>query len=157
MKITKIGTDYVSLDESNYDSEEFKSISKIHLIKLNFFRPSKSKIEKVLRLYPSTNRYVISNNIRTYNYTLRATTKKYYVENSPGTDIISFFRKNNKVLVNFNNLTEDEYKFLVDNCIEDILKNTEVVQIDRPSFEEKRGIFEKWSGNVILSNGGLVE
>lgn len=158
MKITRIGSDYISVDEHNYSSKEFLDIPRVHLIKLNFFKPTKVKIQDVLDIYHKTNRFVIEDNIKTYNYILRATNKKYYIENPVGTRIISFFRKNNKVLVNFNNLSIFEKQFLLsESCFEDVLKNTEVINIDKETFEEKKGILQHWSGNVIISDGGLLE
>lgn len=158
MKLTKIGSDFISIDEDNLDDEKLLSIPRVHIIKLNFLKPTKQKVERVLDLYYMTNRFVIEDNIKIYNYILRSTNKKYYIENSPGARLISFFRKNNKVLVNFNNLNLFERQFLLSEvCFEDVLKNTEVIMLDKNSYDEKKEILKGWSGNVIISTGGFTE
>lgn len=153
MRLTRIGSDYITIDENNIEDKELLNIPRVHLIKFDFSDPTEEKIKKVIELYPKTNRFVIDDNIRLYNYVLRGTSKKYYIENKPETDLITFFRKNNKVLLNFGRLREEEYRFVSDFCLLDVLRNTEVVQLDKPLFEEKREHFEKWSGNVIIQNG----
>lgn len=158
MKLTKIGSDFIVVDEENIDSKELLSIPRVHIIKLNFLKPTKQKVERVIDLYNSTNRFVIEENIKIYNYILRSTNKKYYIENTPGARLISFFRKNNKVLVNFNNLNLFERQFLLSEvCFEDVLKNTEVIMLDNESYQEKKEILDGWSGNVIISTGGFIE
>ena len=158
MKLTKIGSDFISIDENNLDDETLLAIPRVHIIKLNFLKPSKQKVERVIDLYEATNRFVIEDNIKIYNYILRSTNKKYYIENTPGTRLISFFRKNNKVLVNFNNLNLFEKRFLLsDVCFEDVLKNTEVIILDKESYLEKINILKEWSGNIIISDGGIIE
>ena len=157
MKLTQIGSDYISINEDNMYDDKLLSIPRVHLIKLDFFNPSEEKIRKVIRSFPKTNRYVIEDNIRTYNFILRGTSKKYYVSNKEGADIISFFRKNNKVLVNFFKLNEFEKVFLLsDKVFEDALRNTEVIQISKEIFDEKMEVLENWRGNVIVSDGGEI-
>ena len=148
MKITKIGSDFVTIDENNFD--QFTDIPKVHIIKLSFFYPSMEKILKVIDLYPKTNRFVVDSDIRKYNTYLKRTSKKYYVENLPGVGIISFFRKNNKVLLNFSNLMPEEKVLLLEICLEDLLKNVEVIRISREDFESKEDIFKTWNGNIII-------
>lgn len=151
MKLTRIDSDYIEIDEDNIYDELLLSIPRVHLIKFCFERPDERKIKNVLKLYAKTNRYIIEDNIRIYNYILRSTNKKYYIENSIGAKIITFFRKNNKVLINFDNLISTERDFLLsDDCFEDVLKNTEVIKIDQEIFEIKKSILEDWSGNVII-------
>lgn len=158
MKLTQIGSDYIKINEDNMYDEKLLSIPRVHLIKLDFFNPNEEKIRKVIRNFPKTNRYVIEDNIRIYNFILRGTSKKYYVSNSDGADVISFFRKNNKVLVNFFKLTEFEKIFLLsDKVFEDVLRNTEVIQIDKDIFDEKMEVLENWRGNVIVSDGKEIE
>ena len=158
MKVTRIGSDFISIDEDNLDDEKLLSIPRVHIIKLNFLKPTKQKVERVLDLYYMTNRFVIEDNIKIYNYILRSTNKKYYIENTPGARLISFFRKNNKVLVNFNNLNLFERQFLLSEvCFEDVLKNTEVIMLDKSSYDEKKEVLKGWSGNVIISTGGFTE
>lgn len=158
MLITRIGTDYISINEDNVNKGRAESSpkSKVHLIKLNFFSPTTEKIEKVLNFYPDTNRFVIDNNIRIYNGYLKHTTKKYYVENKEGTGLITFFRKNNKVLLNVENLTSAERQFVLSSALVDILKNIEVILMDQEDFENCKEILEPWNGNVILFDPNFI-
>lgn len=152
MRLTRVGTDYIEIDEETIQDDIFLNIPRVHLIKFCFENPSEDKIKNVLRLYPKTNRFIIDDNIKTYNYILRKTNKKYYVENKRDVPLITFFRKNNKVLVNFNNLTEEENEFLLsDDVFSDVLKNTEVIKIYSSIFETKKEILESWTGNVIIN------
>lgn len=155
MRLTNFGSDYICIDEDNLEDEQLLSIPRVHLIKLDFMKPTEMKVRKVLELYPKTNRFVVETNIKTYNYILRGTNKKYYIENAVGSKVITFFKKNNKVLVNFNNLSTSEKSFLLDN-FDDVLRNTEVVIIDQEIFDDKKDQLDRWSGNVIISNGGLL-
>jgi hypothetical protein len=124
MRITRIGSDIISLNENNYDNSKLLRIPRVHLIKLDFYKPTRTLIERVLQLFPKTNRFVIDDNIREYNFILKRTAKKYYVMNKIGVDIISFFRKNNKILLNFNNLSKEELDFfLMDGIYEDVLRS----------------------------------
>jgi hypothetical protein len=151
MQITRIGSDYISINEDSLYDENLINIPRVHIIKLDFFKPSESKIKNVLSLYPKTNRFVIEDNIKIYNYVLRNTQKKYYVSNTKGVKLISFFRKNNKIFLNFMNLNVFERQFLLINeCFEDILRNAEVILIDNDILVEKESILNEWNGNVIL-------
>jgi len=152
MKFTRLGTDYISITEDNINDTNLLKIPRVHLIKLSFFQPTEEKIQRTLALYPKTNRYVVEDNIRIYNNTLKRTNKKYYVMNLPGVGFISFFRKNNKVLLNIENLNMFEKQFVLSICLEDVLRNVEVVQLDKEDFEENQDLFQKWNGNVILNN-----
>ena len=153
MQITKIGTDYVKLNEETLYDEELINIPRVHLIELNFKYPSEKKINQVLKLYPRTNRFVIKDNIRIYNSIFRMTNKKYYVSNIEDVDIISFFKKNNKVLVNFNYFKEFELDFfLQDSVFNDLLKNVEVISINKEILEEKIRILNLWRGNCVIIN-----
>jgi len=156
MRITKVGTDYISLNEDNLSSEQFQNIVRVHLIKLDFKNPTRILIDRVLHLFPKTNRFVIEDNIREYNSILKRTSKKYYVMNKICVDIISFFRKNNKILLNFNNLSEEEKTFfLMDGIFDDVLKNTEVIAINKKMHDMKMEVLDKWKGNVIIAENGI--
>jgi len=152
MKLTKLGSDYIAITEDNLRDENLLSLSRVHLIKLNFFSPTEEKIKTTLNLYPKTNRYVIEDNIRIYNNVLKRTNKKYYVMNLSGVGFVSFFRKNNKVLLNIENLSVFEKQFVLSVCLEDVLKNIEVIQLNYEDFVSAEEIFEKWNGNVIINN-----
>ena len=152
MIVTSVGTDYIELDESNLYDRDLQQIPRVHLIKLSFDDPTERKVKKVLELFPKTNRFVIEKDIKIYNFILRGTSKKYYVSNVQGTGMISFFRKNNKILVNFNYFDLFNYKyFLIDDVFKDLLRNVEVIDIDKEIFDEKMEILEDWRGNVIIS------
>lgn len=152
MKLTRIGSDYIRIDEDNLNDDVLLSIPRVHLILLAFREPTEAKVKQVIKNFPRTNRFVVEDNIRIYNLILRNTSKKYYVSNSKGYNIISFFRKNNKVLVNFHKLDEFERAFLLsENVFKDVLRNTEVIHIDKGIFDEKMEILEDWRGNVIVS------
>jgi len=151
MRITKIRTDYIRVDEENYNSNIFQSIQRVHLIKLDFAMPTYDLVKQVLKLFPKTNRFVIEDNIREYNSILRKTEKKYYVMNKKQSNIISFFRKNNKILLNIMNLSKEERDFfLMEGIFEDMLKNTEVIAISKKVYDEKMEVLDKWNGNVII-------
>lgn len=156
MRITKVGSDYISLNEENFSDIKFQNIVRVHLIKLDFQTPTRILIERVLSLFPKTNRFVIEDNIREYNAILKRTSKKYYVMNKVGVDIISFFRKNNKILLNFNNLSKEEQEFfLMDGIFDDVLRNTEVIAIDKNMHDMKMEVLDKWKGNVIIAENEI--
>lgn len=151
MRITRIGSDYIKVNEENYSSEIYQSIPRVHLIKFDFVFPTYELVKDVLNLFPKTNRFVIEDNIREYNSILRKTEKKYYVMNKNNSDIISFFRKNNKILFNLMNLSKEERDFfLMDGIFEDTLKNTEVIAISKKIYDEKMEVLDKWKGNCII-------
>jgi hypothetical protein len=152
MKITKPEIDYIIINENNVEKlKQNKGNEKIHLIKLNFIEPTEEKIFDVINTFTKTNRYVISNNIKIYNDTIKKTGKKYYVENRNLIPLISYLRKNNKILINYMNLQKNERELMLEtNIFDDTLKNVEVILIDSYIFEQKRDCLEKWNGNVIL-------
>lgn len=153
MKITRKDTDYIVVDELNYCSEKLMSIDKIHIIKIMFSEPTEEKIRTLLDNFKNTQRYVICDNIKLYNSYLKRSSKKYYIENNAGQNLITFLRKNNKVLLNFNNLNHVDRKYsLFESVLRNILKNVEIVQMSRNDFEENKDCFVYWSGNLIISN-----
>ena len=151
MRITAVGSDFISVNEENYDSNTYQNISRVHLVKFDFAMPTYDLINQVLYLFPKTNRFVIEDNISEYNSILRRTEKKYYVMNKRDIEIISFFRKNNKILLNFMNLSKEEKTFfLMEGIFEDVLKNTEVIALSKKIYDEKIEVLDKWKGNVII-------
>jgi len=155
MRITSVNTDYIKINETNYNSEVFQKIPRVHLIKLDFLNPTLTLINNVMNLFPKTNRFVVDNNIKEYNSILRRTEKKYYVMNKENSDIISFLRKNNKILLNFMNMKKEERDFfMMDGIFDDILKNTEVIALNKKIYDEKIEILDKWKGNAIILNSG---
>jgi len=151
MLITKIGSDYITINEENIKDEQLLKIDRVHLIKFDFKQPSIEKVEAVMVLWNKTNRFVIANNIKIYNDILKRTIKKYYVENTSYDNLITFFRRNNKVLLNVCNLTEHDKSFVLNkNTLSDVLKNIEVIQIEKECYNMYSSIFKKWNGNVII-------
>jgi len=151
MKFTNIGSDYITISESNLYNAPLHIIPKIHIIKLEFEEPTRKKIEDAILLFPKTNRYVIRNNIKIYNNVLRSTSKKYYVENTIESNFITFMRKNNKILLNINNLNSHDKSFILDTItLEDVLRNVEVIQLSQKYFNKFKPVFFNWNGNIII-------
>jgi hypothetical protein len=153
MKLTILNTDYITITEKNMYELQEKTNEKIHLIKFNFETPTREKILSVINTFTKTNRYVISNNVKLYNDVLRTTGKKYYIENESGTNLISYLRKNNKILLNINNLRPTEQLFIMEERIlKDILYNVEVLQMKKSLYVEKiKFLFDDWNGNLVLT------
>jgi len=150
MVITEIGRDIISLNEDNY-LEKIKH--KIHIINLKFKSPNRDKMDVVLENFNKTNRFIISDNIKFYNNYLRNTNKKYYVLNNVNDGLITFFKKNNKVILNTFNLTDAERIFLYNNdFLIDVLCNLEVIITDLDSYESKKQIYNNWPGNLVIFN-----
>ena len=154
MKITTIGTDFISINENNINDKSLRDIPRVHLIKLDFKEPTEEKIQKVMEIWDKTNRFVVSDNIKLYNNFLKTTAKKYYICNRSGDKLLSFLRKNNKVLLIFNNLSQFDksYIFSSPDILTDLLRNVEVIQISKSQFDMYRNQFEGWNGNVIIEN-----
>ncbi|MFA5025668.1 MAG: hypothetical protein WC503_04135 [Candidatus Shapirobacteria bacterium] len=149
MRFTEIGTDLVIINEANLSNK--LTDDKIHLIKFGFEHPTEEKIRKVLDTYPETNRFVVGNYVKEYNFILRDLGKKYYIQNvlnRPG--LISFMRKNNKVFLSIPSLTPEEKSFVLSYALEDILKNLEIIMINIADFEKLSSKFKNWNGNVVL-------
>ncbi len=151
MKLTQIGTDYIVVNEKNLKDEKLISIPRVHLIEMAFEDPTKEKVDAVFTLYPKTNRFIISDNIRFYNGILKNTSKKYYVKNIQGIGLISFFRKNNKVLLDVTVLEETERKMILGQLLPDVLRNIEVIKLTKNDFELCKSVLETWDGNVIVT------
>ena len=149
MRFTEIGTDLVIINETNLIDKITED--KIHLIKFGFDHPTEAKIVKVLDTYPDTNRFVVGNYVKEYNFILRDLGKKYYIQNvlnRPG--LISFMRKNNKVFLSVPSLTKEERAFVLNYALEDILKNLEILMVSLGDFEKLSHKFKNWNGNVVL-------
>ena len=153
MKFTVPGKDVIRIDEVDIETDRvIESDNKVHLIKLNFENPTSEKIKWVLNKYSLTNRYIIDDNIRIYNSFLKKTNKKYYIENKTDDKLVSFFKKNNKVLLNFLKLSKTTLEFVMYECFEDVLYNTEVIIISQEIFDLKQDVINLWKGNVIIQN-----
>jgi hypothetical protein len=101
---------------------------------LDFIEPSEDKINEVIENFPSTNRFIISNNIKYYNDALRGR-KKYYVMNTSYMDLVTFFKRNNKVILNVHNLKDFEYDFILKNP-NDILRNLECIMMKKTEYNQ---------------------
>lgn len=151
MIITRPGKDVISVTEEDFENNNIISTEKVHLIKIKFKEPDEEKLDWVSKSYSKTNRFIISDNIKFYNWYFKTKSKKFYVENDKNIRLFSFFKKNNKILLNFNNLDEDIKNFILQDFIfMDVLQNLEIIQIDEEMFKEKSNILSKWSGNVII-------
>lgn len=154
MKLTEIGKDIITVDEEN--NTEWCN-DKIHIIKLKFNNPTNNKVHQTLENYKKTNRFIIDDNVRFYNYLLKDINKKYYIMNVEGNSIVSFFKRNNKVVLNTFRLSEYERDFLEqDEFLIDLLSNLEVMITNRLYYQRKQNIFQVWPGNLILSNGSDI-
>jgi hypothetical protein len=71
--------------------------------------------------------------------------------NRKDVDILTFLRKNNKILFNFLNLTTYQQGVFL-YFFDDLLRNTEVIAITKEMFDEKMELLDKWNGNVIIAN-----
>ena len=153
MIITRPDVDIISVDEEkleNFDEQTRKN--KIHIIKLDLIDPTEEKMDKLLDNFFLTNRFVIKDNIKFYNWYFKTKNKKYYVENNSNSGIFSFFKKNNKILLNFNKVRHDVKTFLIkDFVFTDVLKNLEIIEIDSKLYFEKYNILNRWNGNVVVN------
>ena len=153
MKLTQPGQDIISVTEEDFENNEVVNTGdKVHLVKFGFENPTKEKVQWVLNSYSSTNRFIVEDDIKFYNDMLKVTAKKYYIENKPNVGLITFFRKNNKVLLNFLNLLEEERDFILDYLLFDILKNVEIIVLDEENIKKYYQSLKKWSGNIIVYN-----
>lgn len=150
MKLTKIGSDFIRINEANMGDPSLKEIPRVHLIKLEFKEPTSEKVEYVVNTFPNTNRFVIDDNIRFYNAFFKRTNKKYYIANKEGDKLITFFKRNNKVLLDVTKLTVLERAFIMNVALEDVLEITEVILVPQKMYKESPEEFNNWSGNLIL-------
>ena len=147
MKISEFNVHWKIINEKNIQEKEK---DKVHLIKLDFIEPSEDKINEVIENFPSTNRFIISNNIKYYNDALRGR-KKYYVMNTSYMDLVTFFKRNNKVILNVHNLKDFEYDFILKNP-NDILRNLECIMMKKTEYNQNwEPTLEDWPGNILLT------
>ena len=157
MKITKLGSDIITVNDNTLlDVNECKK--KIHLIRLMITHPNTEKMDWLLSVYNRTKRFVIDiEYIKFYNYFFKKTNMKYYVINTDKyyTGLVSFFKRNNKVLLNTTVLNDIEQEFVFTSLI-DILSNLEIIMIDKEKFLKYKSIFSKWNGDVIIKENDYV-
>ena len=145
MIITKNGIDVITLNEKDQDVvfSKHNPDKKVHLIKLLYSDPSEKLLDEILLKFPLTNRFIVDDNIKFYNWYFKTKTKKYYVENICGVGIFSFFKKNNKILLNFKNLYKEDLEYLLlPDVFTDILKNLEIIELTPKMFEIKKDILK---------------
>lgn len=153
MKITKIGSDMVCITDKDY-SDNISYDHKVHLIKLDFKNPTSAKMSWVIDTFKNTNRYIISDNVSFYNSYLKHTNKKYYVSNTEYNKLVSFYKKNNKVLLDTTKLSDFEIQFVFTVVLEDILSCTEVMVVSKENYMLFAENFNRWSGNLIILEDG---
>ena len=153
MRFTIPGKDVLVITEDDLENERVTS-ERVHLLKFNFWEPTEEKLEEILNKYPEVNRFIIENNIRFYNYALKPLQKKYYVMNSFGTPLTSFFRKNNKILLSLTNLNDIELDFILLD-LEDVLQNIEIIEGQKDTYYKYKNIFDEWTGNFITTKEGF--
>ena len=152
-KVAVPGKDVLVIDENSFE-ELMEVTQKVHLIKFAFKNDNEETIKsvkEVLNNFPSTNRFIVDNNIRMYNSILKDIPgKKYYVQNS-NDKLVSFFRKNNKVVFSFHSLNKEfEDFFLNEDIFNDLLYNVEVIIMEPYQLDEMKWAMKNWNGNVIL-------
>lgn len=153
MKITKVGSDLICVTEQDYtDNISFEH--KVHLVKLAFDNPTSDKMFWVMKTFQNTNRFIIADNISFYNSYLKHTNKKYYVSNSEPNKLVSFYKRNNKVLLDTTQLSDFERQFVFNVIIDDILSCTEVVAVSKKDYVQYVEIFNNWNGNLIVLEDG---
>jgi hypothetical protein len=151
--LTRPGIDVIRLDEDNlyqYTTPQ----QKIHIIRLDFNEPTLEKMDYVINTFHKTNRFVVDvTNIKFYNYYFKKTSLKYYVINTSRmyTGLLSFFKRNNKVLLDTTKLNVAESLFVF-NSLCDVLSNVEVILVSKSDYNSNINIFDKWRGNVIIQD-----
>lgn len=150
MRFTRPGEDVLVINDTDIENDIRQTSNRVHLLKFNFDNPTQEKIDIIVEKYPEVNRFIIEDNIRFYNYALKPLQKKYYVMNAVGTSLISFLRKNNKILLSLSNLNDIELDFMILD-LEDLLKNIEVIEGTQDIYLKYKDIFDMWMGNFILS------
>jgi len=152
VRTTKPGQDIIVITDKDYNKTKIED--KIHIIRLRFDYPTESKMDWVVKTFYKTHRYVIdSDNIRFYNNYFKGTSKKYYVINDKNTDgLISFYKKNNKVLLDITVLSEFDRLYVLNVAFADILRNTEVIIISNEDYNDHLDELSQYNGNCIIAD-----
>jgi len=147
------GRDIIRVTDQDYLNDGPNLDSKVHIIRLDFDSPNDTKMRWVIDKFYQTNRFVVDlQNIKYYNFYLKRTNYKYYVINTNvlWNGIISFYKRNNKVLLDITKLTQPEQEFVLSVALEDILNNTEVILLKKEQYVQYSDIIKKWKGNCII-------
>lgn len=153
MIVSKYKEDYIEVDEKWLIENNRVLDKKIHLVKLCFKFPCAEQIEQVMDLLPKTNRFIVEDNIKTYNTFFKQTKKKYYVENTFADEkrFISFLRKNNKILLDLSKISNVMLRyFIFEVAWDDLLKNVEILKMTSNDFNERFDSLREWTGNIIV-------
>jgi hypothetical protein len=153
IKITKPGSDIIVITDQDYN-KDIRIEEKVHLIRLAFDIPTIEKMNWVIDTFYKTHRFIIdSEHIRFYNGFFKRTNKKYYVINDDSTNgLISFFKKNNKVLLDITALNEFDKMYVLNVAFNDILKNTEVIIISKDDYTERLEQLNMYNGNCVIAD-----
>lgn len=153
IKLTKPGSDIIVITDQDFNNNK-QVEDKVHLIRLAFENPTIDKMNWVIDTFYKTHRFVIdSEHIRFYNGFFKRTNKKYYVINDKTTDgLISFFKKNNKVLLDVTVLSEFDRMYVLNVAFADILRNTEVIIISKNDYAEHLEELNMYNGNCIIAD-----
>ena len=152
--ITVPGKDIVVVDETSMINNTVYDY-KVHLVRLKFVSPDDDKMSWVMDAFKKTNRYVVDTlHIRYYNYYLKKTNLKYYIINTKKDwrGLVTFFKKNNKVLLDFTQLTDFEKMFVLNVSLEYVLSNAEVILIDKADYTLQLEMFNQWKGDIIIND-----
>ena len=149
------GKDVITISDHDFLDDTPHMRGKVHLIRLNFLHPDNNRMEWVINKFPQTNRYIVdAKNIKFYNYYLKRTSLKYYIinTNTVFTGLISFYKRNNKVLLDITALQNSVRLFLLEYLLYDILENTEVIIISKDDYDENSEVIDRWRGNCIIKD-----
>ncbi len=162
MRVAEEGVNYLvikQLEDPTSLPEPAEGESKFHLIRLDLRDPTEEKMDQIFAAYPDTKRYIVSDYIRFYNNQFKnRRDKKFYVQNRRDDNVFVFFKKNNKIAVNLDNLRDAELKLLVQDFIV-VLQYIEVLVATRETWkhlydlkgkEMTEEILHSWKGNVIF-------
>ncbi len=148
------GKDVIRITDNDYINDIPSITDKVHIIRLDFKNPDNTKMEWVISKFYTTNRYIVDNtNIKYYNYFLKRTNLKYYIiNNDKWNGLISFYKRNNKVLLDITLLSKPERDFVLKISLLDILQNTEVIIISKDDYQVVKNVIDKWRGNCIIQD-----
>jgi len=160
MRVAEEGVNYLVIRElDNLPIKPAEGEAKFHLLRLDLNDPTPDKLDQIFGLYPDTKRFIVSDYIRFYNNHFKnRRDKKFYVQNRRDDNVFVFFKKNNKIAVNLDNLRDTELKLLVQDFIV-VLQYIEVLVATKRTWKKLYAIKGKhlieeilhsWKGNVIF-------
>jgi hypothetical protein len=162
MRVAEQGKNYAVIRSVEDLPRPAEGESKFHLIKLELEDPTEEQVNRVFQEYPETKRFIVNAYIRFYNGIFkRERTRKFYVENRKDDNLFVYFKKNNKIAVNLDNLRPVEFELLADDLFL-VLNYVEVVVATAKAWKrlyELKGekvteeIIRNWKGNVVFEQG----